>query len=392
MSYVYGNVTIADGVKATAQIGDGGISGVLLGNDSGLNVKVVLEGCGISRTLYAGYVDFIDIPQGKGFNGNVLLYPTAILTNASSWPSSFVGVDVFGTGERPTGTYPVALQRANNIGNKVTTVGGTATSIQNDGNAASTSLVEATPTTDPTSAVSWTVGAVFKNGNQQHPGTFSIDNGRITTDGSGNITIQGTLTANGSSHFDNNKAAFDGNGNLTLQTMNGLWLPTNSQPNQSLTSLWDGVVAAHVSTYAANELAPQVSAGGPTGIELASRDNVGALHRVISADPSGTEAQLWINTYVLGNLTTSGNVTTNTLNMLLGSMTRISKFTAAVTITSTFFNHGLGVIPDIVMLIPDGAAAVTNRIVECEYATMTTTQCKLTAGASFNVVGLAIKF
>lgn len=81
-----------------------------------------------------------------------------------------------------------------------------------------------------------------------------------------------------------------------------------------------------------------------------------------------------------------------TLGLLAGTISRIVKFTAAVTTTSTFFNHGLGVVPDFIIITVDGAAATTTRTVEAEFSTMTSTQVKLTGGSSFNVQCLAIKF
>lgn len=81
-----------------------------------------------------------------------------------------------------------------------------------------------------------------------------------------------------------------------------------------------------------------------------------------------------------------------TLGLIAGSISRIAKFTAAVTTTSTFFNHGLGVVPDFIIITVDGAAATTTRTVEAEFSTMTSTQVKLTGGSSFNVQCLAIKF
>jgi hypothetical protein len=74
----------------------------------------------------------------------------------------------------------------------------------------------------------------------------------------------------------------------------------------------------------------------------------------------------------------------------VGSLTRISLFNANVTAVSTFFNHGLGVIPDAVFLQVQGAAT-TVRTVEYDPATMTSTQVSLIGNLAFTVIGLALK-
>ncbi len=83
---------------------------------------------------------------------------------------------------------------------------------------------------------------------------------------------------------------------------------------------------------------------------------------------------------------------TGSYKMLTGSLSRVSQFTAAVTTTPAFFNHGLGTTPDLVLGIPDGAATTSTRTFEYDSASMTNTQVKLTGGSSFNLQCLAIKF
>lgn len=106
----------------------------------------------------------------------------------------------------------------------------------------------------------------------------------------------------------------------------------------------------------------------------------GGLHQVVIQGNSNI-------TLDAGN----GAVNTNTVNLTTGSFSRVSTFTAAVTTTPTFFNHGLGATPDIVIPVIDGSAAAAGRVVEAESSTWTTTQVRLTAAASFNVLCIAIK-
>lgn len=233
MSHYAGTVTIATGIKAMADVSPAGISGVLIGNESGLTVVVTMQGANTSRSLYPGTVDWFPVPKGSAFNGKVIFEPTANLSNVSSWPSSFLQLDTFGPNEVPTGTYPVALPRNQNIGNTVNTALGGSNSLQNDNNAQGTQFVEATESGAPSSNVSmdnsgnftvkqWvggvlttlfqvarnaatcmllgatgktveTVGSHKVDQTLTVVGTSSLDNGAIVTDGSGNIQFNGKL-------------------------------------------------------------------------------------------------------------------------------------------------------------------------------------------------------
>lgn len=75
----------------------------------------------------------------------------------------------------------------------------------------------------------------------------------------------------------------------------------------------------------------------------------------------------------------------------LGTLTRVSKFTGTASTVSTFFNHNLGVIPDVVLLQLNGLSS-TAHSVWADYATLTNTQVKITGDGANAFVGLAIKF
>jgi hypothetical protein len=90
------------------------------------------------------------------------------------------------------------------------------------------------------------------------------------------------------------------------------------------------------------------------------------------------------------NVSADGIASMTTANFTVGSLTRLSTFTASVTTTPTLFNHGLGVIPDIVIPVVNGTAAGTFTCIY-DVASMTTTQVKLTGSASFVVTCLALK-
>lgn len=193
MSRFFGVIDISDGTRQIVDIGSGGLSGVLIGNESGLTVVITLQGANTSKSLYPGVVDWFPIPQGSNFNGNVQIDPSANLNNVASWPGSYVQIDTFGPNEIPTGTYPIALSRNTNVGNTITvnqntTLGPPAQLLQNDGNISGTQFIEATVGGDSSSAVNVTNDGTWILGNATHFGSISSDNGTIVSDGSGNLT------------------------------------------------------------------------------------------------------------------------------------------------------------------------------------------------------------
>lgn len=79
------------------------------------------------------------------------------------------------------------------------------------------------------------------------------------------------------------------------------------------------------------------------------------------------------------------------LIFLLGSISRISKFSGTAASTGTTVNHGLGVVPDIILLSLTGTSSALS-MVKYDDTTMTTTTVKITSDSSRTFVGLAIKF
>lgn len=226
--------------------------------------------------------------------------------SAAGPPLSIVIVEIYDAAEQVYGTFPAALVRQANIGNTVSTVGGAASSIQNDANTAGTSIVESTVAGDGASAVTLTNDALLVLGNATHHGELTVGNGPsllINPDDAGGIDVK--LSQSGK----------------TCKVVGQLDVFQN------------GVFESDVFIH-----------------------NSKPLH------------------------------------FTTGSISLISMFTAAVTTTATDFPHGLGAVPDIVFLQAVGGA-ITVRT--CEYAndaTLTSTNVRIIANASFNIVGLAIKF
>lgn len=89
---------------------------------------------------------------------------------------------------------------------------------------------------------------------------------------------------------------------------------------------------------------------------------------------------------------TGPSLLAGSFKFLAGSISRVSMFTAGVSTVPTFFNHGLGAIPDLVLVSIDGAVAGTFSCI-VDYASLTSTQVKLTGSINgMNVHALAIKF
>lgn len=123
MSSFLGQFAVAAGQDTPVPVAQGGLAGVLIGNESGLPL-IVKVGSNYSRSLYPGVLDYFPIPSGN-FSGEIILSAkTALgLNNTSSWPSSYAQVDAVGAGEKITGVYPMALPRAvNNVNSNATAV------------------------------------------------------------------------------------------------------------------------------------------------------------------------------------------------------------------------------------------------------------------------------
>jgi hypothetical protein len=151
MSNVYGKIPLVANTSTMINVGGSGLSGLVIGNDSGFTCLIELQGANTKRTLYAGMVDFVPVPPNVNWTGNLLITPSSDLNNIQSWPASFLQIDTFGLGEQPSGQYPINLNRTGNIGNQVTTVVGSSTSVQNDNNASGTQFVESTVLGSPSS-------------------------------------------------------------------------------------------------------------------------------------------------------------------------------------------------------------------------------------------------
>jgi hypothetical protein len=127
-------------------------------------------------------------------------------------PISKVWVVAYRDDETIAGTFPLALVRQTNVGNAGTVMAAT-TSIQNDGNIAGTSLVEATVGADIPSAVTLDNVGNLQLGNATRKGTLKMPDGiDIFTSSDGDV-----LTTSGSDTFLKARA-----GKVVLESSNGV--------------------------------------------------------------------------------------------------------------------------------------------------------------------------
>lgn len=110
-----------------------------------------------------------------GTFGNVnVTWQQQVILVSSNPPVSQVIVEVYDCNELVPGTFPTALVRQTNVGNTVSTSGGTLGSVVNDGNVAATQFIEATVLGDSGSAVSLTNDAVLILGTITNKGSLNL--------------------------------------------------------------------------------------------------------------------------------------------------------------------------------------------------------------------------
>lgn len=130
-------------------------------------------------------------------------------------PISKVWVVAYRDNENIPGVFPVALVRQANIGNVINTVGGVANSVQNDGNAVGTSVVEATVLGDGASAVSLTNAGHLTLGTVTNNGLFHF------VGSAGNVDIASTGIMSVDNKINFNLAVAETGNDFTVNVASG---------------------------------------------------------------------------------------------------------------------------------------------------------------------------
>lgn len=300
-------------------------------NESPYTVELALGGLNIPIPAWYDYPIQLQQKSGGywtpigGINFPPMITPVLLANNLTSNVSTKLLTTLYLTGETPAVTTPQPLVRQTYIPNTVNNVSGTASAIQNDGNASGTSVVEATPSGASSSSVSLLNQGVLQLGQN-----VSAESGEITL-----------LDAAGS--------AFNGIYQGGKATIPG------------------GITANLMTAQASNDIGFHVATGQQVvdtinGVNVFTRNSGGAV------------------------------LLAGTFKFLVGSISRISMFSGSCGTTTTAFNHGLGVVPDIILIQVLGTVSSVHTVLY-DNTTMTTTQVNLTSNFSNNsFVALAIKF
>jgi hypothetical protein len=167
-----------------------------------------------------------DIPMSRGYVGSFTIIPTLLTTGQLGTPSTIVTVNAWIPGEL-TNPQPVALSRLTNVGNVINTVGGVASSVQNDNNPSGTSVVEATVQGDSASAVSLVNNGHLLLGTTANDGFLQVITSagahKLIFDTAGNLTIDKGILANLITALTGNDIGFHvATGQRVVVTVNGV--------------------------------------------------------------------------------------------------------------------------------------------------------------------------
>ncbi len=279
----------------------------------------------------AWYYYPIPLVDGQGFPLRGFSTPiraTPILqTIQGSGLTSTLFPSLYGHGEVPHVTIPQTL------GGSPINVPGIANQLINLTDASGTLEIRLSPTGDAQDAFAVTNDGVVAIGDAAHAGSLSVV-GPITATGS----IQGDTT---------NNLIFDSRGHAGVFRVSGVQ-----------EGFWD-----------ANGFTFNNDLHFPAGVGIAASNNLALKNGSL-------------------DLTASAN---NNILLFLGSLSRWNKFTGTATTTATAFNHGLGIIPDIIFLQLTIISSTAHGIYY-NPATMTNTQVTIQSSGTNTFVGLAIKF
>src|SRR5271157_2456368 len=410
MSNRYGVVALVSGQTLSIDVGGSGLSGLVIGNESGLTLVATMVGTGVQKTIYAGTVDSLTVPKGLNWSGNLLLTATADLNNAGSWPSSFANVDCYGFNEGISGTYPLVLNRATNVGNSVTTTGGGSTGLQYDNGPANTVFIESTVVGSPSSNVSvdnsgsgwlgrWVTPTFTKVFQWFGAGATALKLGAtgLLTEVLGALKIDQTLTVIGSSNLDNGALTSDGAGNLSANSLATNTINNATSNTTTVNASAVNTASEHVTTsmlYDNNVVFGWKDFGGtPQNGVTVTAANVLTVWGI-----PGTEIIRFLKSD--GSLmqtfnTSTGDITLSVgkLALVLGSIKRIQKFTGtSVAGGKKSVNPNMGETPDLVFVVYNVTSAPSAATIAIDYSTLSATNIDVWSSLAAPFVGVAIKF
>lgn len=161
-------------------------SGTFVAAASSASGKLVIyneSNVGVKLMFTNGYVKYLAAWTADIVCGNLgplnINWEQIQTLQSNNPPLSYILFESYDSGEAVPGTFPTALSRQSNIGNPVSTVGGIASSIVNDGNVATTQIIEATVGAEGFSSVTLTNDGTMELGSSSSPsrGVLTIHNG-----------------------------------------------------------------------------------------------------------------------------------------------------------------------------------------------------------------------
>lgn len=374
MSVSYGQKTLTPGTVTQYAISSN--SGwAIIQNESPYNLQCAIDGTGSTRSIPAQCMDKITIPRNSGFNGNIVLMPVNLLANSASAPSFAVLLDAYGINEEPTGTYPVALMRAVQVGGAVSTVTTQANTLLNTGNAPATTWLTIQPsdaasvliTSDTSGNLTWKgdnagtltqllqlIAGASAKVVLAATGILTEIVGSLQVDQ--NVVITGTQST-GALTLTNGGVVTGGDWNLGTHgiTAAGLIVSTNFQSgNYHDSSGNDGMV---------------ISAGATTRIQSAGQVVIqvpgGSSQLTVNSTDILCQLQITAPKYILSGAAQ--------YNGYVGSWSRISTGTFTSATSAHTVNHNLGAAPTNVLGVGGSSTGTTTQGADTYGATTFTT-------------------
>jgi hypothetical protein len=189
-------------------------------NESAYTLQVNAGGMNIPIPAWSDYP--IQISSGNrifsGFSLPVWISSQLLGLVNPSYSTTLI-VTFYSLGEIPASVVPLSLIRQTFVPNIVNTVGGVASSVQNDTNPTGTNVVEATVSGDIVSSVVLTNNGSLSLGTTVRPGTISINNG-FGADNT-NIDTSGNVNIGDGSHLTTNAINTNSSNDLAINIQSG---------------------------------------------------------------------------------------------------------------------------------------------------------------------------
>jgi hypothetical protein len=314
------------------------------------------------------------------FTGSMSITCSDYLDTSTQAPSYAVYIKTYGIQDNLTISlmnggstgYPISLGRLQSIGNTINSnTVTTQNTLQNDGSAPGTVIIESTPGTDTSPAISITNDAQIFIGNGTHAGTIN-DNATVFQNApiifSNNVGVWGTDNV-GATHVMNYISTTN---DYVTRLANGTWQVKDASNNLLLSyDPSNGQMLFNRSSFAL------LTTGGfvPLSTSTVNTHLNGSNSSTLQS--GGTDVIIALSTaaVMLQPITLSGT----------GSLSGLSTFTGTTIAGTVNVNHGMSVVPDICLIIitTTGSSAAVG-------ARWNTTQANVTCAISgLTFTGLA---